>query len=75
MTARSFISSHRHCRRFLAATYHAAILSNYSHDLQVLHFTVERGESKKTPFRICTQKYNMLILDVKIPICCVSFSL
>ena len=43
MTARSFISSPRNCRRFLAATHHAAILNNYSHDLQVLHFTVERG--------------------------------
>ena len=43
MTARSFISSHRNCRRFLAATHLAAILNNYSHDLQVLHFTVERG--------------------------------
>ena len=45
MTARSFISSHRNCRRFLAATHHAAILDNYSHDLQVLHFTLERGGS------------------------------
>ena len=43
MTTRSFISSHRNCRRFLAATHHAAILNNYSHDLQMLHFTVERG--------------------------------
>ena len=43
MTARSFIFSHRNCRRFLAATHHAAILNNYAHDLQVLHFTVERG--------------------------------
>ena len=25
MTARSFISSHRNCRRFLAATHHTAI--------------------------------------------------
>ena len=43
MTARSFISSHRNCRRFLAATQHAAILNNYYNDLKVLHFTVERG--------------------------------
>ena len=43
MTAHSFISLHRNCRRFLAATHHAAILNNYSHDLQVSHFTVERG--------------------------------
>ena len=43
MTARSFISSHRNCRRFLAATHHAAIINNYAHDLQVLHFTLERG--------------------------------
>ena len=43
MTARSIISSHRNCRRFLAAMHHAAILNNYSDDLQVLHFTVERG--------------------------------
>ena len=42
-TARSSISSHRNCRRFLAATHHAAISNNYSHDLQVLHFTLERG--------------------------------
>ena len=47
MTARSFISSHRNCRRFLAATHHAAILNNYSQDLQVSHFTVERGFIKK----------------------------
>ena len=43
MTARFFISSHRNCRRFLAATHHAAILNNYARDLQVLHFTLERG--------------------------------
>ena len=29
--------------RFFAATHHVAILNNYSQDLQVLHFTVERG--------------------------------
>ena len=46
MTARPFISSHRNCRRFLAATHHVAILNNYSHDLQLLHFTVERGSQK-----------------------------
>ena len=43
MTARSFISSHRNCRRFLTATHHAKILNNSFHDLQVLHFTMERG--------------------------------
>ena len=48
MTARSFISSHRNCSRFLAATHHAAILNNYSHDLQVLHFTLERGDDLPT---------------------------
>ena len=42
MTTRFFISSHRNCRRFLAATHHAAILNNYTRDLQVLQFTVER---------------------------------
>ena len=46
MTALSFTSSHRNCRRFLAATHHAAILNNYSLDLQVLHFTVDRGIDK-----------------------------
>ena len=45
MTARSFISSHRNCSRFLTATHHAAILDNYSDDLQVLLFTLERGKS------------------------------
>ena len=43
MTARSFISSYRNCRRFLAATHHTAILNNYARDLQVLHFTMEPG--------------------------------
>ena len=41
MTARSFISLHRNCRRFLAATHHAAISNDYSRDMQVLHFTVD----------------------------------
>ena len=50
MTARSFISSHRNCRRFLTATHHAKILNNSFHDLQVLHFTMERGVM--TPQRI-----------------------
>ena len=44
MTERSFISSHRNCSRFLTATHHAAILNNYSRDLQVLHSTLERGD-------------------------------
>ena len=48
MTARSFISSHRNRRRFLAATHHAPILNNYSRDVQVLHFTLERGKEKPT---------------------------
>ena len=43
MTARSFNSSYRNCRRFLAATHHVAILNNYAHGLQVMHFTLERG--------------------------------
>ena len=48
MATRFFISSHRNCRRFLAVTHHAAILNNYSHDLQALHFTVERGGEDAT---------------------------
>ena len=48
MATRFFISSHRNCRRFLAVTHHAAIPNNYSHDLQALHFTVERGGEDAT---------------------------
>ena len=50
MATRFFISSHRNCRRFLAVTHHAAILNYYSHDLQALHFTVERGEKMQRLF-------------------------
>ena len=51
MTIRSFISSYRNCCRFLAATHHAAILNNYSRDLQVLLLTVEREVSRLEPLQ------------------------
>ena len=57
VSIKGLCDSFRNCCRFLAATQHAASLYNSSHNMPMLHFTVERKKNveKKTKLQSTTR--------------------